>query len=140
MIPQMSAEQYAIARRKALYLPESDCLLFYAAWIANKELRNTVMYPELIAVDDTTGDTNIEDRVLMIVAGLDWTIGGGTFHHFERSCLQNASGYSIFCSYMFFKNLFGQGTIRRIKQVSPIMTQLSQHSWPIVAQSPLYET
>jgi hypothetical protein len=26
MIPQMSAEQYAIARIKALYLPESDCV------------------------------------------------------------------------------------------------------------------
>jgi hypothetical protein len=46
MIPQMSAEQYAIACRKALYLPESDSLLLYAAWITNKELRNTIMYPE----------------------------------------------------------------------------------------------
>jgi hypothetical protein len=70
MIPQMSEEQYAIARRKALYLPESDCVLLYAAWITNKELRNTIMYPELLAVD-TTGDTNIKDRMLMIVAELD---------------------------------------------------------------------
>jgi hypothetical protein len=37
-VPDMSAEQYAIARRKTLYLPESDCLLLYAAWITNKEL------------------------------------------------------------------------------------------------------
>jgi hypothetical protein len=36
MIPQMSAEQYAIARRKALYLPESECLLLYVTWITNK--------------------------------------------------------------------------------------------------------
>jgi hypothetical protein len=45
MIPQMSAEKYAIACRKVLYLPESECLLLYAAWITNKELRNTSMYP-----------------------------------------------------------------------------------------------
>jgi hypothetical protein len=45
MIPQMSAEQYTIARRKALYLRESDCVLFYAAWITNKDIRNTIMYP-----------------------------------------------------------------------------------------------
>jgi hypothetical protein len=70
MTPQMSAEQYAIARRKALYLPESDCLLLYAAWITNKELHNTIMYPELLAVD-TTGDTSIEDCMLMIMARLD---------------------------------------------------------------------
>jgi hypothetical protein len=72
IIPQISAEQYAIACRKALYLPESDCMLLYAAWITNKELRNTIMYPEFLAVD-TTGDTNIKDRVVMIVAGLDNT-------------------------------------------------------------------
>jgi hypothetical protein len=69
-IAQMSAEQYAIAHRKALYLPESDCLLLYAAWITNKEIRNKIMYPQLLAVD-TTRDTNIEDRMLMIVAGFD---------------------------------------------------------------------
>jgi hypothetical protein len=45
MIPQMPAEQYAIAHRKALYLPLSECMLLYAAWITNKELRNTIMYP-----------------------------------------------------------------------------------------------
>jgi hypothetical protein len=29
-----------------------------------------IIYPELLAVD-TTGDTNIEDRMMMIVARLD---------------------------------------------------------------------
>jgi hypothetical protein len=72
MFPQMSAEQYAIARRKVLYLPESDCMLLYVAWITKKELRNTIMYLELLAVE-TTGDTNIEERMLMIVAGLENT-------------------------------------------------------------------
>jgi hypothetical protein len=72
MIPEMSAEQYATARRQALYFPESDCLLLYATWITNKELRNTIMFPELLYVD-TTGDINIEDHMLMIVAGLNNT-------------------------------------------------------------------
>jgi hypothetical protein len=70
MIPQISAEQYATARRKVLSLLESDCLLLYAAWITNKELCNTLKLPEFLAVD-TTGDTNSEDRMLMIVAGFD---------------------------------------------------------------------
>jgi hypothetical protein len=60
MILDMSADQYAKARREALYLPESDCLLLYAAWITNKELQKTIMFPKLLTVE-TTGDTNIED-------------------------------------------------------------------------------
>jgi hypothetical protein len=137
MIPQMSAEQYAIARRKALYLPESDCLLLYAAWITNKELRNTIMYPDLLAVV-TTGDTTIEDRMLMIVAGLDNIRNNiPLLRAFLPSECQWV--FHFLFSYVFPK-LFGQGTVRRIKQVSPIVTQLSQHSWPSVAQSPLYET
>jgi hypothetical protein len=55
MIPQMAAEQYAIARRKAFSLPESDCVLLYSAWITNKELCNTIMFPELLAVDAKGG-------------------------------------------------------------------------------------
>jgi hypothetical protein len=39
MVPDMSADQYAIARRKALYLTEpNSCILLYAAWITHKEL------------------------------------------------------------------------------------------------------
>jgi hypothetical protein len=44
--------------------------IMYTAWIKNKELRNTILFPELLVVD-TTGDTNIEDHMLMIVVGLD---------------------------------------------------------------------
>jgi hypothetical protein len=65
----MSAEQYVIAQRKAIYLPESDCLFFFTAWITNKELRNTIMFQDFLVVN-TTGGTNIEDRILIIVAGL----------------------------------------------------------------------
>jgi hypothetical protein len=55
MVPEMSAEQCAIARRKAIYLPESDCILLYAAWITKKDLRNTMLFPELLDVDTTGG-------------------------------------------------------------------------------------
>jgi hypothetical protein len=61
LILDMSAE---------LYLPTSDSILLYAAWITNKELLKIIMFPELLA-GDTNGDTNIEDCMLMIVTGLD---------------------------------------------------------------------
>jgi hypothetical protein len=48
MIPQISSEQYATARRKVMYLPEYECVLLYAAWITNTEIRNTIMFPELL--------------------------------------------------------------------------------------------
>jgi hypothetical protein len=104
LIPDMSAEQHAKARREALYLPESDFHFLYAAWITNKELRNTIMFQELLAVD-TPGDTNIEDRILMIVAGLDnMTRNFPSIHAFLRFCLLNASGCFIFRSPMYFQN------------------------------------
>jgi hypothetical protein len=137
MIPQISAEQYATARRKALYLPESDCLLLYAEWITNKELRNTITFIELIAVD-TSGDTNIEDRMSMIVAGLD---------KMRRNIPSLRAFLPSECQWVFhflfsyvFPKLLGQGTIRRIKQASPIVTLLSQHSCANVAQSPLHKS
>jgi hypothetical protein len=45
IIPDISAEQYTTARRKALYLPEYECLFLYVASITNKELCNTIMFP-----------------------------------------------------------------------------------------------
>jgi hypothetical protein len=127
LISDISEEQYANARREALYLPESDCLLLYAAWITNKELRNTIMFQELLAVD-TTGDTNSEDGMLMIVTGLEnMRRNFPSIRAFVRSCLLNASGCFIFFSFVF-PILFGGATIRRIKQV----TQIELH--PIVTQ------
>jgi hypothetical protein len=112
MIAQMSAEQYAIARRKALYLPESDCMLLYAAWITNKELGNAIVYPELLDVD-TTGDTNIKDPMLMIVAGLDnMRRNFPSLRAFLPSECQWVFHFSF--SYVFPK-LLEQGTVRRIK-------------------------
>jgi hypothetical protein len=125
MIPDTSAEQYAKARREAIYLPESDCILLYAACITNKELRDTIMFPELLAVD-TTGYTNIEDQMLMVVTGLDNT---------RRSFLSIRSflpseyqwGFHFLFSHVFPK-LLGVARIRRKKQV----TQIKLH--PIVTQ------
>jgi hypothetical protein len=120
MIPQMLAEQYATPRRKALYLSEYDCVLLYAALSTNKELCNTITFPELLA-DDTTGDTNIEDHMLMIVAGLD-----NTRRNFPslRAFLPSECQwvFHFLLSYVFPK-LLGQGTIMHIKQASPIVTQ-----------------
>jgi hypothetical protein len=70
MVPEMLEDQYKISGRMAIYLPELDCLLLHAAWITNKELRNTILYPEMLVVG-ITGGTNIEDHMLMIVAGLE---------------------------------------------------------------------
>jgi hypothetical protein len=55
----MSAYQYAIARRKALYLPESYFLLMYVAC--------------LLAVDTMWG-INIDECTFMIVDGLENTM------------------------------------------------------------------
>jgi hypothetical protein len=137
MIPEMSAEQYATARRKAVYLPESDCLLLYATWITNKELCNTVMSPELLAVD-ITGDINIEDRMLMIVAGLDnMRRNFPSLRAFLPSECQWVFHFSF--SYVFPK-LLRQGTLRRIKQMSHILTRLNQHPCTNVARLIIFAT
>jgi hypothetical protein len=110
----MSADQCATARRKALYLPESDCLLLYAAWITNKELQNTFLFPELLAVD-TTGDTNIEDRMLMILAALD-----NMRRKFPsiQALLPSECQWVFHLSFSYvFPKLLGIATTRRIKQV-----------------------
>jgi hypothetical protein len=132
MIPQISADQYAIARRKAIYLPKSDCLLLYATWITNMELPNTIMFPELLAVD-TTWDTNIEGRMLMIMAGLEnMRRNFPSLRALPPSECQWVFHFSF--SYVFQK-LLREGTTRRIQQVSPIVTQLSHHPCTNIAHS-----
>jgi hypothetical protein len=79
------------------------------------------MFPELLAVD-TSGDTNIEDRMLMIVAGLDNTrMNFPSNHAFLPSECQWVFHFSF--SYVFLK-LLSVATIRRITQV----TQIKLHS------------
>jgi hypothetical protein len=83
------------------------------------------MFPELLAVD-TTGDTSIEDRMLMIVTGLD-----NTRRNFPSICafLPSERQWVFHFSFSYvFPKLLGVATIRRIKQV----TQIELH--PIVTQ------
>jgi hypothetical protein len=73
----------------------------------------------------------------MIVAGLD-----NMRRKFPSLQALLPSEYQWVFHFLFsyvFPKLLGQGTIRRIKQVSPILTQLSLHSCPNVSQSPLYK-
>jgi hypothetical protein len=76
--------------------------------------------------------------MMMTVAGLD-----NMRRNFPslRAFLPSECQWVFYFSFSYvFPKLLGQGTVRRIKQVSRIVTQLSQHYWAIVAQSPLYET
>jgi hypothetical protein len=83
------------------------------------------MLPELLAVV-TTGDTNIEDRMLMIVTGLDNTRRNfPSISAFLPSECQWVFHFSF--SYMFPK-LLGVATSRRLKQA----TEIELH--PIVTQ------
>jgi hypothetical protein len=132
MIPQISPEQYAFARRKALCLPESDCILLYAAWITNKELHNTIMFLEFLAVD-TMGDSNIEDRMLMILAGLENMMRN--FPSLPALLPSECQWVFHFSFFYIFLKLPGEGTVMHIIQVSRIVTQLSHHHSTNVAQS-----
>jgi hypothetical protein len=131
IIPEISADQYATAPREALYLPESDCILLYVAGIINKELHITIMFPELLAVDNT-GGTTIDERMLMIVAGLDNT--RRKFPSLRAFLPSECQWVFIFSFSYVFPKLLGQGTVRRITQVCPIVTHLSQHLFSNVAQ------
>jgi hypothetical protein len=64
-----SAEYYAEARCGALYLPDSDEILLYCAWCTYEERRMATMFGFLFTYD-TTPMTNIEDRPLLLVAGM----------------------------------------------------------------------
>jgi uncharacterized protein YlbG (UPF0298 family) len=129
-VPEMSEEQYTISRRKKLYLPESDCLLLYAAWITNKELRNTIFSRSFWLLIPLGGGTSIEDRMLMIVAGLD-----NIRRNFPSILALLPSEYQWVFPFSFsyvFPKLLGVATIRRIQQatqiqVYAIVTQLIQY-------------
>jgi hypothetical protein len=66
---EYTVDAYAQARRHALYLPDSDAMLLYVAWCTNEELRMATIFGSFWTLD-TTPMTNIEDRPLMIMAGM----------------------------------------------------------------------
>jgi hypothetical protein len=123
-------------------------------YITNKELRNTIMYPEFLAVD-TTGDTNIEDRMLMIVAGLETM--RRNFSSLWAFLPSECQWVFHFHSLMFSQNFLDKGPLGEsycdpvksalLSQCRPvtiarnltIVTQLSQHACANVAQSVSYE-
>jgi hypothetical protein len=67
---EYTVDDYAQARRHALYLPDSDAMLLYVAWCTDKELCMATMFGSFWTID-TTPMMNIEDRPLMIIAGND---------------------------------------------------------------------
>jgi hypothetical protein len=60
---------YSQASHHALYLLDSDAMLLYVAWRTNEELWMTTMFGSFWTLD-TTPMTNIDDRPLMIMAGM----------------------------------------------------------------------
>jgi hypothetical protein len=67
---EYTLDDYAEARRHALYLPDFDAMLLYDAWCTNEELHMATMFGFVWTLD-TTPMTNIEDRPLMIMAGME---------------------------------------------------------------------
>jgi hypothetical protein len=59
----------AQAHRHALYLPDYDDMILYVAWCTNDELHMATMFCSFWTLDSTPM-TNIEDRPLMIMAGM----------------------------------------------------------------------
>jgi hypothetical protein len=64
-----TVDNYAQAHRHALYLPDSDVMPLYVAWYINEELWMAIMVGSFWTLN-TTPMTNIEDRPLMIMAGM----------------------------------------------------------------------
>ena len=115
----MSAEEFALAQRKALWLPESNVLLIYVTWITNSELEYTIKYPESLAVD-TTMQTNKEERPLLLTAGID-----NTHRNFAsvRSFLPSQCAWTFqFTFEHAFPDILGVHTVTRIKQVCYLLS------------------
>jgi hypothetical protein len=55
---EYTVDDYAQARRHALYLPDSDAMLLYVAWCTNKELRMATTFGSFWTLN-TTPMTNI---------------------------------------------------------------------------------
>jgi hypothetical protein len=75
---EYTLDDYAEARQHALYLPDSDVMLLYIAWCTNEELRMTTMFGFVWTLY-TTPMVNIEERPLMIMAGMETNIKSSLF-------------------------------------------------------------
>jgi hypothetical protein len=61
-----TVDGYAQAHRHALYLPDSDDMLFYVTWCTRKDLRMATMFGSFWTLG-TTPMRDIEERPLMIM-------------------------------------------------------------------------
>jgi hypothetical protein len=112
---EYTVDDYAQARRHALYLPDSDAMLLYVAWCTNEELRMATMFGSVWTLD-TTPMTDIEDRTLMIMAGMCTN---------RKSCPYGraflpSEGEWVFDFFMVvvLPLLYGNNVIRNIQQVT----------------------
>jgi hypothetical protein len=112
---EYTVDDYAEARRHALYLPDSDAMLLYVAWCTNEYLRMATMFGSFWTLD-TTPMTNIEDRPLMIMAGMCTNRKSCPY---DRAFLPS-EGEWVFDFYMVvaLPLLYGNNVIRNIQQVT----------------------
>jgi hypothetical protein len=66
---EYTVDDYAQARHHAIYFSDSDAILLYVAWCTHEDLWMATMFGSFWTLD-TTPMTNIEDRPLMIMAGM----------------------------------------------------------------------
>jgi hypothetical protein len=112
---EYTVDDYAQARRHALYLPGSHAMLFYVSWCTNEELRMATMFDSFWTLDNTP-KMNIEDRPLMIMAGMCTNKKscpyGRAFHPSEGEWVFDVSMVVV------LPLLYGNNVIRNIQQVT----------------------
>jgi hypothetical protein len=112
---EYTLDDYAEARRHALYLPDSDAMLLYVAWCTNEELRMATMFGFVWTLE-TTPMTNIEDRPLMIMAGMETNRESSPF---GRVFLPSEGEWVFdFSMAVALPLLYGINVIRNIQQVT----------------------
>jgi hypothetical protein len=65
---ECTVDEYAEACRRALYLPDSYAMILYVTWCTNKEVPMATAF--FVWTLDTTPMMSIEDRPLVIMAGM----------------------------------------------------------------------
>jgi hypothetical protein len=112
---EYTVDDYAQTRRHALYLPDSDAMLFYVAWCTNEELRMATMFGSFWTLD-TTPMMNIEDRPLMIMAGMCTNRKSCPY---SRAFLPSEGKWVFdFSMVVVLPLLYGNNVIRNIQQVT----------------------
>jgi hypothetical protein len=112
---EYTVDDYAEARHRALYVPDSDTMILYVAWCTNEELQMATLFGFLWTLD-TTPITNIEDRPLMIMAGM---CKNRKIFPYGRAFLPSEGEWVLeFSMVVASPLLYGNNDIRNIQQVS----------------------